>query len=129
MPSSFSFINPESVSPPVGGYSHGVSVSGPSRHLYISGEIPELPDGRIPEGFTAQCEAIWANIGNILQANDMTYKNLVKVTTYLTNRNQGAENRKIRMQILDGHCPALTVIVVQTLDTEWLVEMDAIAVE
>lgn len=129
MLSSFSFINPESVPPPVGGYSHGVSVNKPARLLYISGEIPELPDGRVPESFTAQCEAIWANIGSVLQANGMTYKNLVKVNTYLTNRDQGAENRKIRMRVLNGHYPALTVIVVQTLDAEWLVEMDAIAAE
>lgn len=126
---SMSYINPESVPPPVGGYSHGVNVDNPKRLLYISGEIPELPDGTVPQGFTAQCEAIWTNIGRVLEANGMTYKNLIKVNTYLTSRDQGAENREIRKRVLDGHFPALTVIVVQTLDAEWLVEMDAVAAE
>jgi 2-iminobutanoate/2-iminopropanoate deaminase len=122
-----SSVNPANVPAPVGNYSHGLAVSGATRQLYISGQIPELSDGTVPEDFGAQCEAIWANIGNVLEANGMTYKNLVKVNTYLTSRDQSAENSKIRMRILGDHCPALTVIVAQTLESQWLVEMDAVA--
>ena len=57
----------------------------------------------------------------------MTVANLVKVTTYLTDRAQASENREIRTRRLQGAKPALTVVVSQTLDAEWLLEIDAVA--
>lgn len=119
--------NPGTISAPAGGYSHAVEVGPGARWLYISGTIPERPDGTVPQGFAAQCNAIWDNLEAILAAAGMTVANLVKVTTYLTDRAQAAENREIRTRRLQGARPALTVIVLQTLDAEWLLEIDAVA--
>ena len=121
--------NPDSISAPVGGYSHAVEVGPGARWLYISGTIPERPDGTVPEGFAAQCNAIWDNLEAILASAGMTVANLVKVTTYLTDRAQAAENREIRSRRLQGAKPALTVVVLQTLDAGWLLEIDAVAAE
>lgn len=126
---SISSVNPQSVTAPIGNYSHGLAINGPTRQLYISGQIPELPSGEVPTDFAAQCKAIWANIEAILLANDMTLRDLVKVNTYLTDQSQSAENSKIRMQTLGDHCPALTVIVAQTLESQWLLEIDAVAAQ
>jgi 2-iminobutanoate/2-iminopropanoate deaminase len=120
---------PDSISAPVGGYSHAVEVGPGARWRYISGTIPERPDGTVPEGFAAQCNAIWDNLEAILASAGMTVANLVKVTTYLTDRAQAAENREIRSRRLQGAKPALTVVVLQTLDAEWLLEIDAVAAE
>ena len=119
--------NPESIAAPLGGYSHAVEVGPGARWLYISGTIPERPDGTVPSGFDAQCNAIWDNLEAILRSAGMTVVNLVKVTTYLTDRAQATENREIRTRRLQGAKPALTVVVLQTLDAEWLLEIDAVA--
>ncbi len=121
------FIVPDTVSLPVGGYSHGVSAQPGCRTLFVSGQIPERPDGSVPEGFAAQCRAVWANIVAVLQADGMTVTDLVKVNTFLTGADQVDENGAIRREVLGGHRPALTVMIAQTLESQWLLEIDAIA--
>ena len=119
--------NPGSISAPLGGYSHAVEIGPGATWLYISGTIPERPDATVPQGFAAQCNVIWDNLEAILASAGMTVANLVKVSTYLTDRAQAAENREIRTRRLGGAEPALTVVVLQTLSAEWLLEIDAVA--
>lgn len=121
-------VVPDTVSPPVGGYSHGVSVQPGCRTLFVSGQIPERPDGSVPENFAAQCRAVWANILAVLQADGMTVADLVKVNTFLTSADQVDENGAIRREVLGDHRPALTVMIAQTLESQWLLEIDAISV-
>ncbi|MEW6729955.1 MAG: RidA family protein [Acidobacteriota bacterium] len=120
--------NPQTLAPPSGNYSHGVEVSRGARHLYISGQIPEKLNGDVPADFDTQCETVWHNIGEILKASGMDFKNLVKVTTYLTHPDQATRNSQIRQRILGELKPALTVVIVQTLESRWLLEIEAIAV-
>ncbi len=120
--------NPETISPPVGGYSHGVEVRGGVRTLYISGQIPERPGGEIPPDFDSQCETVWENIHEVLKASGMGFENLVKVTTYLTHPDQAESNGRIRRRVIGEVRPALTVIVVQTLESQWLLEIEGVAV-
>ncbi len=119
--------NPENVSPPVGGYSHGLEVAKARRFLFISGQIPEQPDGKVPADFSGQCEAVWGNIENILASAGMGVANLVKVTTFLTDANQVEANARIRRKHLGEVKPALTVMIAQTLIPQWLLEIEAIA--
>lgn len=119
--------NPESISPPVGGYSHGLEVKKGSRYLFISGQIPEKPDGFVPTSFEEQCEAVWHNIEEVLASAGMNVAHLVKVTTFLTDASQVEANGEVRRQHLGAHRPALTVIIAQTLETQWLLEIEAIA--
>ena len=120
-------VNPANVAPAVGNYSHGLEVRNPARLLYISGQIPETPDSTIPADFEAQCEAVWANIERVLDAAGMAITDVVKVTTFLTAPEQADLNGAIRRKHLGDHAPALTVIVAQTLDPRWLLEIEAIA--
>lgn len=119
--------NPENVSAPVGSYSLGLEVKNAARLLFISGQIPELPDGTIPKDFSDQCEAVWNNVENILKDAGMSIANLVKVTTFLTDKSQVTLNGEIRRRHLGEHKPALTVVIAETLESEWLVELEAIA--
>lgn len=121
--------NPERVARPLGNYSHGVEVRHPQRLLFISGQIPTLSDGEVPRHFAEQCEAVWDNILAILQSAGMGIENLVKITTFLTHADQIEMNGAIRRRRLGDHCPALTIIIAQTLDSAWLLEIEAIAVE
>ncbi|WP_456620124.1 MULTISPECIES: RidA family protein [unclassified Bradyrhizobium] len=119
--------NPATVHPPAGGYSMGLELSQHRRLLFISGQVPERSDGTVPEGFDAQCEQAWRNVIEVLAAAGLGVEHLVKVTTFLTDRNQVVTNRTIRGTVLGGHRPALTVVVVETVDSKWLLEIEAIA--
>lgn len=115
-------------SPPVkGGYPQAVEVTGPTRWLWLSGQIPVAPDGSLAADFTGQCEQVWDNIETQLAAAGMTLDNLVKVTTFLSDRRHALENREVRVRRLAGRQPALTVIVTGIFDEAWLVEIEAVA--
>ncbi|MDQ3125920.1 MAG: RidA family protein [Pseudomonadota bacterium] len=115
-------------SPPVeGSYPQAVEVIDPPRWLYLSGQIPVAPDGSLATDFTGQCEQVWSNIETQLAAADMTLDNLVKVTTFLSDRAHALENREVRVRRLAGRQPALTVIITGIFDEAWLVEIEAVA--
>lgn len=121
--------NPATVHPPVGGYCMGLEVTQHRRLLFVSGQVPERSDGTVPEGFEAQCEQAWRNVLEVLAAAGLGVEHLVKVTTFLTDRNQVVTNRTIRRAMLGEHLPALTVVIVETVDSKWLLEIEAIAAE
>lgn len=115
-------------SPPVqGSYPQAVEVTGVTRWLYLSGQIPVAPDGSLTADFTGQCRQVWANVETQLHAAGMTLDNLVKVTTFLASRDHALENRQVRLEVLAGRQPALTVIVTGLFDESWLVEIEAVA--
>ena len=121
--------NPATVHAPAGGYSMGLELKQHRRLLFVSGQVPEASDGAVPEGFEAQCEQAWRNVIEVLAAAGLGVQNLVKVTTFLTDRKQVVPNRAIRRAIFGEHQPALTVVIVETVDSQWLLEIEAIAAE
>ncbi len=124
---SFVRHNPDGVPAPVGGYSQALEVTPGARLLFISGQIPERPGEEMPVDFRGQCEAVWRNIKTLLAAAGMEIGDLVKVTTFLTDRDQIIENREVRRRHLGSASPAMTVVIAQTLDPRWLLEIEAIA--
>ncbi len=111
------------------GYAQAVAVSQARRTLYVSGQIPVRPDGSTPESFAEQAEQVWANVAAQLKAADMTLDNIVKHTTYLSDRRYRAQNSEIRRKVLGNRAPALTVIITGIFDEAWLLEIEAIAVD
>jgi 2-iminobutanoate/2-iminopropanoate deaminase len=112
-----------------GGYAQALEVTEAKRLLFISGQIPETPDGHVPDGFAAQASLVWANVIAQLHAAGMTVENLVKVTTFLSSREFALPNREARAQALGQHRPALTVVIAGIFDEKWLLEVEAVAVE
>lgn len=121
--------NPATVHAPAGGYCMGLELKQHRRLLFISGQVPEQTDGTVPEGFEAQCAQAWRNVIEVLAAAGLGVEHLVKVTTFLTDRDQVVTNRTIRRAVLGEHQPALTVVIVETVDSKWLLEIEAIAAE
>ncbi|CUT15593.1 Endoribonuclease LPSP [Bradyrhizobium sp.] len=107
----------------------GLELTQHRRLLFISGQVPQRPDGTVPDGFEAQCEQAWRNLIEVLAAAGLGVAHLVKVNTFLTDRNQLVANRTIRRAMLGEHQPALTVVIVETVDSQWLLEIEAIAAE
>ena len=111
-----------------GAYAPAVEVSGEGRTLYISGTVPVDAAGRCASDFDGQCRQVWANLEAILAAADMSFDNLVKVTTYLADRTYNLDNRAIRQELLGERRFALTVILPAIFDEAWLIEIEAVAV-
>jgi len=121
--------NPASVHALSSGYSMGLELGQHRRLLFISGQVPERSDGSVPEGFEAQCEQAWRNVIEVLTTAGLGVEHLVKINTFLTDRNQVVTNRAIRRKMLGGHEPASTVVIAVTVDGKWLLEIEAIAAE
>src|ERR1700733_10556879 len=104
-------VNADSGPEAVGGYSQAFEVTGSTRRLYVSGQIPVTKGGIVPKTFAEQAGLGWANVGAQLSAAGMNIENLVKVTIFLSDRKYATENREARQHALGSHSPALTVII------------------
>ena len=110
------------------GFSQTVVVkTGNFKTLYISGQIG---DGANLE---AQTIATFQNLEKQLQNCNATFKDVVKMNTYIVNFNPEADLpifRKVWKQFLGNEdYPASTLVGIQSLGkNEWLIEIEAIAV-
>lgn len=120
-------VNAANAPEAAGGYSQATEVSATTRRLYISGQIPVTVNGETPATFKDQARLVWANVAAQLDAAGMGIGDLVKVTTFLSDRKYNLENREIRQEALGAHAPALTVIITGIFDENWLLEIEAIA--
>jgi 2-iminobutanoate/2-iminopropanoate deaminase len=108
-------------------YAQCVEVSGASRLVYVSGQVPVREDGSVPTGFEDQARVVWENVRRQLAAADMTFDNLVKVTIFLSDRKHTAEYRRTRDEALGGRRVGLTTIITGIFDEGWLLEIEAVA--
>lgn len=121
-------INAPTAPQPVGGYSQAIEVREAHRLLFISGQVPESPDGHVPDDFRSQARLAWSNVKAQLEAASMTIENLAKVTIFLSSRACAVPNGEVRSEFLGDHAPALTVIITGIFDEKWLLEIEAFAI-
>ncbi|GAB3940373.1 RidA family protein [Kribbella albertanoniae] len=122
-------LDPQILPQRIGQYTNGILVTGGERTVYVSGQVPWGDEnGRVPESFEDQCRMVWRNVLAVLSEAGMGVQNIVKVNTYLADRQYRAANTDIRLEILDGHAPALTIIICDIYAEEWLLEIDVVAV-
>ena len=120
-------INAPDAPQPVGGYAQSMEVTGASRLLFISGQIPADKEGNVPEDFESQARLCWKNVIAQLNAADMTLDNLVQVRIFLSDRKYTADYRKVRIEVLEGRQVGLTTIITGIFDEKWLLEIEAVA--
>ena len=108
-------------------YAQVMEVTGATRLVFVSGQIPVTKDGHIPESFEEQSRLAWANVIAQLRAAAMTLDNLVKVTIFLSDRKYIGDYRKTRDEALGGKRVALTTIITGIFDEKWLLEIEAVA--
>jgi 2-iminobutanoate/2-iminopropanoate deaminase len=65
----------------------------------------------------------------VLNSAGLGVEHLVKINTYLTDKSQVVPNRAVRREMLAGHEPASTVVIAETVNGKWLLEIEAIAAE
>jgi 2-iminobutanoate/2-iminopropanoate deaminase len=110
----------------IGPYSQAVEADG---WIFISGQIPLDPKtGTMTgEGVGAQTRRVLDNIGGILAARGLDFRNVVKTTIYLTDMaNFGAMN-EVYATYFPENPPARATVGVHSLPKGAAVEIDAIA--
>ena len=89
------FHNPKTVTL-AGKYSLGAEVPAGARLLYVSGQVGLDRKGKLQPGFEKQAEQVWKNIGQVLKSAGMGYKDIVKMTSFLTDSRFVLPNRAVR---------------------------------
>ncbi len=120
-------VEPKSGIYPAEDYCHAMEVKGAERLLFVSGTMGLDEKGVAPPGLEQQLELIWANITAILAVASMTKDNIVRLTSYLRHKDYALANQNARLAALRGRRIPTTAIVVETLESDWLVEIEAIA--
>lgn len=122
------FHNPKTVNFS-GKYSLAAEVPAGTKLLYVSGQVGTAPDGTLAPAFEPQVEQVWKNIGEVLKEAGMTYKDIVKVTVFLTDSRFTAPYREVRDRyIKDMPYPASTLLIVAGLaDPAMLCEVEVVA--
>jgi 2-iminobutanoate/2-iminopropanoate deaminase len=108
-------------------YVHALEVRDPSRFLYVSGTMGLDAEGVAGKTLAEQVALVWSNIATILASADMTVDNVVRVTSYLRDASYAEVNQNARLAALKGRIVPTTAIVVQTLLSDWLVEIEIVA--
>lgn len=116
-------INPTSVS-----YAQAHLATDFNKLLFISGQVPADEANEVPVEFKDQARLAWKNVEVQLHAAGMTLDNLVKVTTFLSDRKYRQDNYEVRTEVLGPRCPALTIIITGIYDEAWLLEIEGVAV-
>ncbi len=120
--------NPPAVRAPTG-YTHAIQITGEARRLIISGQVGVAPDGTVPSSGEGQIAQVFANLRAVLSANGMGVENIVKTTTFLTDRGLLDVFRASRKAVFGENLPASTLLFVAGLaDPQWMVEIEAEAV-
>jgi 2-iminobutanoate/2-iminopropanoate deaminase len=118
----------EGIYAPVGDYVHGLEVRNPQRLLFVAGTMGLDPAGVPGATLAEQVELIWSNIRAILASAAMTVDNVVRVTSYLRDVAHVGDNSAARVKALGGRFVPTTAIVAQTLVSDWLVEIEVMAI-
>ena len=114
--------------PPVGPYSQALRV-GP--WLFCSGQIPLDSSGSqiIGQDIESQSKQVFENIKAVLSAENMTFKNVVKSTVFLTDMKEFSRFNRIYEQYFSDHKPARSCVEVSALPKSVKVEVEVIAFE
>jgi enamine deaminase RidA (YjgF/YER057c/UK114 family) len=110
-----------------GDWVHALEVRGAQRMLFVSGTMGLRPDFTAPPTLDEQLECVWNNLQAILASAGMTVDNIVRLTSYLRDASYAEANARARINALGTRRIPTTAIVAQTLDPDWLVELEIIA--
>lgn len=110
-----------------GDWVHGLEVRGAERMLFVSGTMGLRPDFTAPPTLEEQLECVWDNLRAILASAGMTVDNIVRLTSYLRDAGYAEANAQARIRALGDRRIPTTAIVVQTLQPDWLIELEIIA--
>ena len=99
-----------------------------ARILFSTRQVGARLDGTVPEDPLEQIEVIFERIRIILAASNMTFKDVVKFTVYVTDKSILDDYFRIRGRIMGDHNPPATLLVVKKFPRSGVeVEIETIA--
>ena len=110
-----------------GDWVHALEVRGAERMLFVSGTMGLRPDFTAPPTLEEQLDCVWSNLRAILASAGMTVDNIVRLTSYLRDASYAEAKAEARIAALGDRRIPTTAIVVQTLQPDWLIELEIIA--
>ncbi|HEY2829327.1 MAG TPA: RidA family protein [Thermoanaerobaculia bacterium] len=98
--------------------------------LFVSGQVPIDPaTGNMIEGdIAAQTRRVLDNIGALLEADGVSFANVVRTTVFLADMNDFAAMNQVYGQYFVEPYPARATVQVARLPKDSRVEIDVIAV-
>ena len=109
-------------------YAHGVESRAGTRMLHVSGQIGETPEGVLPTDFRGQCKQAMLNVASVLRTANMSLTDIVKMSFFLTRREDMSALIEVRNEFVKGVRPAVTTLFVAGLvSPDWFVEIEVVA--
>lgn len=111
MAANIRFINPDALTKPPA-YTQVVEVSGPGRTVFIAGQLGIDRDGNlVSRDFRAQAFQVFENLQAALAAVGASFKDVVKINSYLADAADLPILREVRQGYLNaGALPASTTL-------------------
>lgn len=132
MAATIKYLNPKTMAPPPG-YTYVVDTGGPSRTIYIAGQLGLDTANRLvgaPGDFAAQAEQAFVNLKLALAAVGASMKDVVKINNYMIDMSHIGLFRDVRDRHVNLKQPpaSTTVAISQLARPGALFEIEAIAV-
>ena len=111
-------------------HAQGVKVTGTRTLLFIAGQVAFDEQGGPAHGrdFAAQAREVHRSVQAQVEAGGGTLRDIVKLTTYLTDMRYREELIPIREEFFGPKLPAHTQVAIAALGRpDWLIEVEAIA--
>ena len=112
-----------------GSYSPGWEVSG-GRLIYVAGQVPWDAEGRTvaPGDAAGQTRQVFENIRAVLAEAGASLDDVIKLTIFAADIRYREAINQVRSEVFKPPYPASTQVAVAALvDTDWLVEIEAVA--
>ena len=112
-----------------GSYSPGWEVSG-GRLIYVAGQVPWDAEGRTmaPGDVAGQTRQVFENIRAVLAEAGASLDDVIKLTIFAADIRYREAINQVRSEVFKPPYPASTQVAVAALvDTDWLVEIEAVA--
>lgn len=130
---NFEQIIPNTFTPTMGAYSHGIKVPLPGADMiFVTGQIAMDSDGNVVAPFDTekQTEFVFQNIQAILNEAGASLDDVVKAQIFLTNMNDFSKVSPIRNKYFVNSKPVSTLVEVNKLVKEGCcVEIEVIAIK
>ena len=114
---------------PVAAYSIGFKITGGSLIMLAGMVSVDTGGNTVGEGdIAAQTQKVFDNIRESLEAAGAGLKDIIRLTVYMTDRENFPGHMKVRTGLLSEPYPASTLLIISGLaNPKWLVEIDAVA--
>ena len=97
--------------------------------VFLAGQVGDVPGtpGPVPGGIEAETRAMLDNVGRLLKAAGLDYRDVVKATVYMKDMGEFAAMNAIYREYFPTEPPTRATVGVTRLASEFRIEIEVIA--